>query len=192
MLSNQPPTICQGSLYKHGQRHDTRELPGSHPFYQQEYPDTPVAYLSKEGGTRSPQLCALTRQVLTKCDLHSINLRPAYLPGIANVEADGLSRGKELQEWTLSRPVVLSLFRRWGRPFADLFASREAHLLPRYFTLDRTDKRAIGCDAFLTPWTKPLYLAFPPPQLLCQVLGKLHRDRTSLILIAPDWKDASW
>ena len=81
---------------------------------------TVVDYLSKEGGTKSLDLCSLAFKVLAKCDLHSINLRPAYLPGMVNLRADGLSRGKELQEWTLQASVVRGLFREWGKPHADL------------------------------------------------------------------------
>ena len=153
---------------------------------------TVVAYLTKEGGTRSPELCDLAFTVLRKCDLYTINLRPAYLPGMANLEADGLSRGKKLQEWTLQGSTVRELFRKWGGPHTDLFASREAHHLPRYYTLDRRDHRAAGHDAFLHKWSKSLYLAFPPPQLISQVLGKSHQDGTTLILIAPDWQDCPW
>ena len=71
---------------------------------------TVVAHLLKEGGTRAWDLCPITKQVIVQLDKWSINIRPAYLKGIANAGADALSRGKQVLEWCLAptaacRPV---------------------------------------------------------------------------------------
>ena len=122
-----------------------------------------MAYLLKEGGTRSRALCQLTRDIYKVIDRNGITLRPAFLPGVANAEADSLSRGTAPQEWTLAPKVARQLFRVWGTPRIDLFASRDSHQVPAYFTLDRHDHMAQGHDALLQPWNQGLLWAFPPP-----------------------------
>ena len=153
---------------------------------------TVVAYLQKEGGTKSRQLCLKTAQILALCRKWGIILRPAYLPGMANLAADALSRRQIVKEWHLSPVVVTRIFRRWGIPQVDAVASRQTAQLSTYFTLDRRDRKAAAVDAFCQPWTARLMYAFPPPQLIPQVLAKVMRDRAEMILIAPCWEDATW
>jgi hypothetical protein len=154
---------------------------------------TVVAYLKKEGGTRSPQLIRLTEQVLLEANRQKIILCPAYLPGAANVAADAKSRGKEESEWWLRPEVARALFRKWGTPDIDLFASRRTAQCRRYFTLDQKDSEASGIDAFRQPWAQfRLTYAFPPPQLIPAVLARLSQEKTRMILIAPWWEEASW
>ena len=155
---------------------------------------TVVAHLLKEGGTRAWDLCLLTKQVFKLLDRWTITLRPAYLKGIANSGADALSRGKEVKEWHLAPQTAKLLFRSWGRPNWDLFADRHNSQCRQYFTLDRTDPRAAGVDAFLQDWASlqgRLY-AFPPPQLVPQVLATMVRHKVNLTVIAPCWEDAAW
>ncbi|XP_021346948.1 uncharacterized protein LOC110446233 [Mizuhopecten yessoensis] len=72
---------------------------------------TVVAYLRRQGGTRSPPLCALSTQVLLLCQEISLDLTVRHLPGRLNVLADTLSRSRSpvLTEWTLKRSVFRSL-----------------------------------------------------------------------------------
>ena len=153
---------------------------------------TVVSYLLKEGGTRSRLLCLKAIAIHQVCSRWGITLRPAYLPGMANTAADALSRGRVVQEWCLSPAVAQTIFRRWGLPVLDLFASVHTAQLRAYYTLDRRDPHAAGVDAFLQPWDQGLLYAFPPPQLIPQVLAKLTKDRGQLVLIAPCWEDAAW
>jgi len=96
-----------------------------------------VAYLMKEGGTKSSSLCHLTRDLFSVADRWSITIRPAYLRGVANVEADCLSRGKEVAEWCLLPQVADKIFSIVGVPRWDLFASQESSLAPCYFSVGR-------------------------------------------------------
>lgn len=155
---------------------------------------TVVAYLLKEGGTRSWSLCLLTKEVFRILDRWAITIRPAYLKGIANAGADALSRGRAVKEWCLDPRVSTRLFRRRGAPQWDLFADGENHLAPLYFSLDRTDKRAQGIDAFMQEWgtLQGRIYAFPPPQLIPQVLSRIVTARMELLLVAPCWEDAAW
>ena len=149
-----------------------------------------VAYLMKEGGTKSPGLCHLTRILFSLLDKWAISLRPAYLRGIANIEADSLSRGKQLQEWCLLPQVASQIFTQ-GRPRWDLFASQASAQADRFFSIDSRDSSQ-GMDALLQDWASlrgPLY-AFPPPQLIPQTLSKVVVEQIDLTLIAPCWEDS--
>lgn len=62
---------------------------------------TVVSYIRKRGRTRSRDLMTLTWHLLALADRWGITLRPSYIPGLLNVEADALSRGKKSQGWHL-------------------------------------------------------------------------------------------
>ena len=72
---------------------------------------TAVAYLRKEGGTRSPLLNTLALEILRWTESLSIRLAPQFLPGYNNVLADALSRPHQLphSEWSLNLTVFQSL-----------------------------------------------------------------------------------
>ena len=68
---------------------------------------TSTSYLNKEGGgTKSAALNRLTLD----------SLIPAYLPGVANLGEDALSRGQVSREWFLNPSVVEKIFKTLGRP----------------------------------------------------------------------------
>jgi len=155
---------------------------------------TVVAYLTKEGGTRSDSLMAVCRQVFGILDRWNVSLRPAYLKGIANTAADALSRGTEVREWCLHPRHFHRIQQLYGRVSWDLFAEEGATLAPQYFSITRGDRQAAAMDALLQDWSRleGLIYAFPPPQLLQQVLRKVTLERTPLLLVAPQWEDATW
>ena len=85
---------------------------------------TVCQYINRQGGTKSVQLCKLTRNLWDLALKHNIMLRAVYIKGKDNVLADSLSREQVLQtEWSLSNTVVAKLFNIWGYPIMDLFAS---------------------------------------------------------------------
>ena len=57
---------------------------------------TALAYLRKQGGTRSSTLNAVTQELLRLCEVHSIWLLPQFIPGHLNVLADLLSRRSQV------------------------------------------------------------------------------------------------
>ena len=86
---------------------------------------TAVSYLKKQGGTR---LC------LEAMELHrwliSMNTQvfAVHRPGVNNKLADYLSRIRpDPTEWSLSDRAAQLLFRQWGAPQLDLFASPLNH-----------------------------------------------------------------
>ena len=65
---------------------------------------TLVAYLNRQGGTRSRQMWELTKTALMWCRNHGVSVRAIHLPGKANTIADTLSRLKDSPtEWSLPR-----------------------------------------------------------------------------------------
>ena len=72
---------------------------------------TAVAYLRREGGTRSPLLNSIAQEILRWAESRSIRLTPQFLPGSNNVLADALSRPHQLlhTEWSLNMTVFQSL-----------------------------------------------------------------------------------
>lgn len=94
---------------------------------------TLVAYLKNEaGGTRSLALLGLTTRVLKLAELLRLTLTATYLPGSQKGIADRLSRGRKVPEWHLLPQATEAMFKVWGVPDVDLFASKKTAVIPRY------------------------------------------------------------
>ena len=153
---------------------------------------TAVAYLRKEGGTRSPLLNSLAQAILRWTDL-SIRLAPQFLPGSDNVLADALSRPHQLphSEWSLNMTVFRSLRRMWPIQI-DLFATSANRRCSIYFSPFH-DPMSAGTDAFLQSWDGLQAYAFPPVAIIPRVLAKLRASTgTDLTLVAPHWAQRPW
>ena len=152
-----------------------------------------VAYLRKEGGTRSPLLNTLAQDILRWSESLSICLAPQFLPGSTNVLADALSRPHQLTrtEWSLNMTVFQSLRRLWPVQI-DLFATSANHRCSIYF-LPFRDPMVAGTDALLQSWNGLQAYAFPPVALIPRVLAKLRASKgTELTLVAPHWAQRPW
>ena len=154
---------------------------------------TAVAYLRKEGGTRSPLFNSLAQEILRWTESLSIRLAPQFLPGSNNVLADALSRPHQLphSEWSLNMTVFQSLRRLWPVQI-DLFATSENRRCSIYFSPFH-DPMSAGTDAFLQSWNGLQAYAFPPVAIIPRVLAKLRASSgTELTLVAPYWAQRPW
>ena len=154
---------------------------------------TAVAYLRKEGGTRSPLLNAIAQEILRWPESLSIRLAPQFILVSNNVLADALSRPHQLphSEWSLNMTVFLSLCRLWPVQI-DLFATSANHRCSIYFSPYR-DPQSAGTDAFLQSWDGLQAYAFPLFSIIPSVLAKLRESRgTELTLVAPHWAQRPW
>ena len=133
-----------------------------------------VAYLVKEGGMQSTVLCNLAAVILNYTEKRHITLRPSYLPGVLNTEADALYRQTKTAEWMLTYPSARPISRTTGYTTADL-----------YFSTDRQDHAALGTDALHHEWE--IYYVFPPPMLIPLVLARIHRCYATMILLVNPW-----
>ena len=154
---------------------------------------TAVAYLRKEGGTRSPALNTIAQEILCWAESLRIRLALQFIPGIRNVLADSLSRPHQLpsSEWSLNMDVFRSLTSQWP-VLIDLFATSDNHRCSIFFSPYR-DPLSAGTDELLQSWDGLLAYAFPLWSIVPQVLAKLWvSHRTLLTLITPYWPQRPW
>lgn len=153
---------------------------------------TAVAYVNREGGTRSPSLLAATWDLLLLCDSWNIKLVATHLAGKHNVVADALSRGRlDNNEWELAQHWANHAFSIFGRPSVDLFATPQNAKLPTFVTRAfRPD--AWRTDAFSFLWDGLSLYAFPPWRLIHRVLATLRSSTADLLLVAPFWPNQPW
>ena len=133
---------------------------------------TAVAYLRKEGGTRSRSLCLLSWEILNLCQVWGTHLQVHHITSRFNVLADSLSRFKPLStEWQLD-PTLFSHLRHLLPTLSiDLFGTCRNTQLPR-FPSPFPDESAVLVEALSHPWDFPgVMYAFPP--LLTAVLGRI-------------------
>ena len=154
---------------------------------------TVVAYINKQGGTHSAEMCALLWRIMTWCHHSRITLKARHIPGCLNVMADLLSRSNQVQstEWSLHPQVFKQICQRWFTPHMDLFATYLNHNLPLYVS-PIPDPKAWHIDALNINWTGLTAYAHPPTALLHRVIQKIRQCNCLIILIAPGWPGMPW
>jgi len=155
---------------------------------------TVVAYINRQGGTRSHGLWEETVLLFQVIWDLQIELRARHIPGRLNVIADQLSRAGQIlpTEWSLHQEAAQLLFDRWGQPNLDLFATRHNRKLS-VFVSPVPDPLALGADALSLDWEGFLAYAYPPHQILNLVLRKFREtEHCRLILVAPFWPKQQW
>ena len=111
-----------------------------------------LTYINKMGGTVSPNLNRLTKDLWTWCLARNITLRAYHLPGALNEKADEESRiMKDRSDWMLCRETFRRIQTQFGPLDIDLFASRLTKQLPTYVSW-RPDPQALETDAFSMNW----------------------------------------
>ena len=78
---------------------------------------TTMAYINRQGGTRSPHLCQETLTLFSICQSINLEVKASHLAGTTNTMADALSRGTlDHNEWELSQV--------WADPFSTCLVDR--------------------------------------------------------------------
>ena len=158
---------------------------------------TTVAYVNKQGGTRSDEMNDLTRQLMNLALKNRITVTAFHLAGERNVVADLLSRKNQVckNEWQLDTNTFQWVQTRsmFGPATVDLFANQLNHQLPRYCS-PHHDPNALLVNALVAKWPRDEVLyAFPPTNILELVLTRIREQRPPrLILIAPEVPTATW
>ena len=153
-----------------------------------------VSYVNKLGGTVSPRLNSIVRDLWLWCMNRDVSLTAEHLPGILNTIADEESRVmKDRSDWMLDPQIFQQIQKRWGPLEVDMFASRLTAQLDRFFSW-RPDPEAEAMDAFSQDWTniQGRGYANPPWNLLGRVLNRIQQQQVTLVLIAPVWKSQPW
>ncbi|XP_049872880.1 uncharacterized protein LOC126371606 [Pectinophora gossypiella] len=153
---------------------------------------TSIAYINKQGGTRSNKLLEAAQKILHYCERVQCHLIARHIPGLYNGIADGLSREKALPEWHLSKQILDWIFQELGKPVIDLFASRRSAVVSIYVSEDATDTHSHFTDAFSRTWRYKLGWIFPPPALIPRVLNHLKTSQGQYLVVAPIWDRAFW
>ena len=154
---------------------------------------TVVAYINKQGGPHSAEMCALLWKIMTWCHHYHITLKARHIPGCLNVMADLLSRSNQVQstEWSLHPQVFKQICQKWFTPHVDLFATHLNHKLPLYVS-PVSDPKAWDIDALNINWTSLTAYAYPPTALLHKVIQKIKQCHCLIIVIAPGWPGMPW
>ena len=137
---------------------------------------TVVAYINKQGGTHSAEMCALLWKILTWCHRYQITLKARHIPGCLNVMADMLSKSNQVQsaEWSLHPQVFKQICLKWFTPQVDLFDTRLNHKVPLYVS-PVPDQNAWDIDALNINWSGLTAYAYPPTALLHRVIQKVRQ-----------------
>lgn len=153
-----------------------------------------IKYLSV-AVSRSLQMSVLGADHFDWKQKSRLSLGYEFLPGVLNVESDGLSRWEMThREWKLNRQLYLQLCRLLDLdPEMDLFASRQNTQCPLFFSYEH-DYEAVGTNCFNANWTNlGVVYAYPPPILIARFLQKLRVDGTAnAVLLAPVWPAQNW
>ena len=152
-----------------------------------------VAYINKQGGTHSVEMCTLLWKIMTWCHHYHITLKARHIKGqCLNVMAD-LSRSNQVQstEWSLHPQVFKQICQKWFTPHVDLFATHLNHKLPLYVS-PIPDPKAWDIDALKINWTGLTAYAYPPTVLLHRVIQKIKQCHYLIIVIAPGWPGMPW
>ena len=155
---------------------------------------TVVSYINKQGGTHSPTFLRLTVELLLWLEAQNIIVRARHIPGCLNVTADHLSRPNQPipTEWSLHPEIVERIFRVWGTPEVDVFATLSNSHLPRFMS-PIPEPRALAVDALSQDWQGRSMYMFPPFPLLNKVMQKLRSTQVAeVILVAPWWPSQAW
>ena len=155
---------------------------------------TVVSYINKQGGTHSASLLRLTVELFLWLESQGIVVRARHIPGCMNVIADHLSRPNQSipTEWSLHPEIVKRIFRVWGTPEVDMFATRSNSHLPRFMS-PVPEPRALAVDALSQDWQGRSMYMFPPFPLLNRVMQKLRSTQAAeVILVAPWWPSQPW
>lgn len=91
-----------------------------------------------------------------------------------------------IKQELLSEHMFQNVFKHWGFPTIDLFASVQNAKCLQFCFRARLGPHSLG-DTSLIRWNTPLLYAFLPIPLLAQVIHKIRQDRSKEILMGSMW-----
>ena len=113
---------------------------------------TVVQYITRQGGTKSTQLCYKAWELWQLAIDNNIEWKAAHIAGRLNVLPDQLSRVViRPTEWTLNNTILRKIFQIWGKPMIDLFASFQNKKMDLFCSWEH-HQAAYAVDAFSITW----------------------------------------
>lgn len=151
-----------------------------------------VAYINKQGGTRSCGLSLIAEDIITWCEERAISVSASYLPGSLNSIADEDSRSahSDSSDWRLF-PSIFGLISDVWPVEVDLFARSWNAQLPKFVSWS-PQPGSLAVDAFSINWAEFLAYAFPPFAVIPRCLAKMRKEKADLVLICPVWPNQPW
>ncbi len=115
----------------------------------------------------------------------------SWVPSEEN-PADGPSRMRDHNEWSIAPNLFEMAAQRWGRPTFDRFASAANTCLPRFNSLGLQEGSA-GVDALAQPdWGLFHNWVNPPWGLLSRVARHLGSSGAEATVVMPAWRSCPW
>ena len=149
---------------------------------------TALSSLVKMGGTRSPELLQVAKEIWDYLLANGIAVTAEYLPSSLNIQADWQSRNhRESSDWKLNPKIFSQIVKIRGIPQIDLFASRLNHQLPKYMSW-HPDPGSCAVDSLQHYWRNLYRYAFPPFCLIGKVLAKVRQAQSLLLIVTPAWQ----
>jgi len=153
---------------------------------------TAISYINNMGGVKSENCNTIAIEIWEFCINKNIWISASHIPGKENTEADILSRKlDDNTEWHLNPKLFLEIFKKFGRPNIDLFATRINKQVEKYVSW-HPEPDCYAIDAFSIRWNSYLYYIFPPFSIIGKVVNKILIDNSNVILVVPDWPTQHW
>ncbi len=145
--------------------------------------------------SRNPDLHAQCSKIFMYCMQHDIRLLADWVPREENAEADALSKWHDRGDWCFNPSLFMEIANQFGigPQDVDLFASEDNTLLARFYSY-RPSPHCEGVDGLAAAplWHSFRAWAFPPYQLIGQLLALLQRHAAYMCLIVPWLPGAVW
>jgi hypothetical protein len=141
-------------------------------------------------------MAASLRSILELCSSLDFDVVAQWRPREELAVEDALSRVADASDWGLAPLVLGSIFREFGRPSIDLFASDVWHVATSFVNPHYMSECA-AVDALRRDW-KELVLSgdrawiFAPVRAIPQAIRMLKDSRIEAILIVPEAPTTNW
>ncbi|KAA6393117.1 MAG: putative Polyprotein P3 [Streblomastix strix] len=150
--------------------------------------DNQVAVQDNKRRRAAPILAPTLRQILKLEEDKKWSIEAVYLKGELNSIADRLSRLEKAGDYQLKKDVLNEALQKLQvSPTLDAFATRRNSLFPRFLS-PTDDNRAIGTNGLKFPWGQKIVYAHPPIAIIGRCLQKIQSEKTTVVLILPDWQ----
>ena len=124
-----------------------------------------VSYINRDGGTKSPRLNDIIKQICSWCDQREIVLQAEQVPCVANTIADAESRTyNDTSDWQLNPELFRQIQAVWPVEI-DLFASHWNAQLPRFISW-KAQRNAVSTNTLAFDWSSCTGYAFLPFSLM--------------------------
>ena len=121
----------------------------------------------------------LAREIWIWCIDKGIHLSAAHIAGVANVDADRLSRNfNDDLEWALDISIFDQIVQIYGQLDIDMFASRLNKKTERYVS---RIPQPWAVDAFSLDWGNNNSYMFPTFSLITRILQKIILDKAEVV-----------